>query len=309
MSDVLTTLGRQATDVFTPRPGDLVGRLTIMHSGEADAIWADESQCEVSGRLRLARTLGVTPVAGDWVAVKGERVTTVFPRRNELRRTQTHGRPAQVLAANVDVVFVVVPLRSELHHRMIEGLTTMARDANATPVVVITKVDEEGDSSDVASLRSHVDDLVGPIAIVECSSVTGDGVDEIRSLLGPGVTGVLLGASGAGKTSLLNALGGHHELTRTLSRTGEGRHATTTRKLYRLSSGGVLLDIPGIRFSRAVVDANRAEPDFSDLDELALSCRFTNCGHGTDLGCAIAAAVAAGTESETRVALWRSYRT
>ena len=309
MSDVLDTLGRQPSDTFDLRPGDLVGRLTIMHSGEADAIWATEVGAEDSGRLRLARTLGRTPVAGDWVAVKGERVTTIFPRRNELRRTQTHGRPAQILAANVDIVFVVVPLRSELHHRMIEGLTTMARDANATPVIVITKVDEDGDASDVRTLRTHVDELVGPITIVDCSSVTGEGVGDIRALLGPGVTGVLLGASGAGKTSLLNALEGHHELTRTLSRTGEGRHATTTRKLYRLSSGGVLLDIPGIRFSRAVVDANRAEPDFSDLDELALHCRFTNCGHGTDLGCAIAAAVDAGTESDARVTLWRNYRT
>ena len=138
MSDVLDTLGRQPSDTFDLRPGDLVVRLTIMHSGEADAIWATEVGAEDSGRLRLARTLGRTPVAGDWVAVKGERVTTIFPRRNELRRTQTHGRPAQILAANVDIVFVVVPLRSELHHRMIEGLTTMARDANATPVIAST---------------------------------------------------------------------------------------------------------------------------------------------------------------------------
>jgi ribosome biogenesis GTPase len=286
----------------------MVGRLEVMHSGEADAIWSDLSGHEQSGRLRLARTLGVTPVAGDWVVVKGERVTRVLPRRNELRRTQTHGRPAQVLAANIDVVLIVIPLRSELHHRMIEGLTRMAKDANATPVLVVTKVDETSDLADFETLRRHCADLVGIVDVYPTSAATGAGVGAIGALLTTGTTAVLLGASGAGKTSLLNSLEGRSELTRTLSRTGEGRHATTTRKLYRLSSGGVLLDIPGIRFSRAVVDAHRAEPDFDDLDELASRCRFSNCGHGADLGCAIQVAIAAGEQDSDRVALWRTFR-
>jgi len=306
-SSVLRSLGLHEGEVDVTDINGQFGRLTIMHSGEADVIWLDEAGGEVEGRCRLARTLKIVPVAGDWVVVKGERVTKVFPRRNELRRTQTHGRPAQVLAANVDLVLIVVPLRSELHHRMIEGLTSMARTSGATPVIVLSKRDEAADEAEVAALQEHIRGLVGDVDQIVTSAQSGEGVDALRARLGPGVTAVFLGASGAGKTSLLNVLEGHHELTRTLSRTGEGRHATSTRKLYRLSSGGVLLDIPGIRFSRAVVDAGTKEPDYSELEQLATSCRFTNCGHGRDLGCAVVAAVSAGEVSAALVEQWRVY--
>ena len=305
ISDVLATLGRNAADTFAVQLGDQLGRLTIMHSDEADVIWANQDGDEVSGRLRLARTLTLKPVAGDWVYVDGLRVTKVIPRRNELRRTQTHGRPAQVLAANVDLVFIVVPLHSDLHQRMVEGLTTMALDAGATPVLVITKSDEGDAREELASLLARMRTLVGELTYVVTSSVTGEGVDELRPLLTTGVTGVLLGASGAGKTSLLNALEGSHEMVKTLSRTGEGRHATSTRRLYRLSSGGVLLDIPGIRFSRAVAESGKVGPDFSDIEALANTCEFSNCGHGTDRGCAVVAAVASGDLTQARLDLWR----
>ena len=205
-----------------------------MHSDEADAIWVGEQGEECSGRLRLARTLALKPVAGDWIALKGERVTKVFPRRNELRRTQTHGRPAQVLAANVDVVFVVVPLHSELHQRMVEGLLAMAIEAGVEPVLVITKIDEGDDENALASLQARMVDLIGNVRQVTTSAHTGAGIEDLRELLGAGVA-----------------------------------------------------------------------PDFSDIEELALSCEFTNCGHGTDRGCAVTAAVAGGTVSPERLALWR----
>ncbi len=304
-NQTLASLGLHPDEELIPPSGSLTGRLVIMHSDEADAIWVGEQGEECSGRLRLARTLALKPVAGDWIALKGERVTKVFPRRNELRRTQTHGRPAQVLAANVDVVFVVVPLHSELHQRMVEGLLAMAVEAGVEPVLVITKIDEGDDENALASLQARMVDLIGNVRQVITSAHTGAGIEDLRELLGAGVTGVLLGASGAGKTSLLNALEGSKELTKALSRTGEGRHATSTRKLYRLSSGGVILDIPGIRFSKAVADGAGVAPDFSDIEELALSCEFTNCGHGTDRGCAVTAAVAGGTVSPERLALWR----
>ena len=303
---VLASLGLSPADDLSAEPTELIGRLTIMHSDEADAIWSTNDGGEVAGRLRLARTLKLKPVAGDWVVVKGERVVKVFPRRNELRRTQTHGRPPQVLGANVDIVFIVVPLHSDLHQRMVEGLTAMALDAGARPVLVMSKSDEGEAASEIASLVARMQKLVGDVEVIVTSAATGSGVEDLRSLLGPGVTGVLLGASGAGKTSLLNALEGSSELTRTLSRTGEGRHATSTRKLYRLSSGGVLLDIPGVRFSKAVADGAGIAPDYSDLEERALQCEFTNCGHGTDRGCAIVTALADGEFSEERVALWRA---
>jgi ribosome biogenesis GTPase len=307
LNQTLASLGLHPDEVLMAPPGTLIGRLVIMHSDEADAIWVDAEGEECSGRLRLARTLDLKPVAGDWIAINGERVTKVFPRRSELRRTQTHGRPAQVLAANVDVVFVVVPLRSELHQRMVEGLTAMVVEAGVRPILVITKIDEGEADKEISALQLRMSALVGDVEQVVTSSLSGLGIENLRSHLGPGVTGVLLGASGAGKTSLLNALEGSAELTKSLSRTGEGRHATSTRKLYRLSSGGVILDIPGIRFSKAVADGAGVAPDFSDIEELGLSCEFANCGHGTDRGCAVTAAVTAGSLSAERLELWREH--
>ncbi len=309
MNRTLASLGLHPDEVLTAPPGTLIGRLVIMHSNEADAIWVNDDGDECSGRLRLTRTLGLKPVAGDWIVIDGERVTKVFPRRSELRRTQTHGRPAQVLAANVDVVFLVVPLRSELHQRMVESLTAMVIEAGVRPILVITKIDEAEVEAEILSLQLRMSALLGDVEQTLTSALTGQGTENLRSHLGPGVTGVLLGASGAGKTSLLNALEGSSEFTKSLSRTGEGRHATSTRKLYRLSSGGVILDIPGIRFSKAVADGAGVVPDFSDIEELSLSCEFTNCGHGTDRGCAVTAAVAEGTLSPERLELWRQQST
>jgi ribosome biogenesis GTPase len=192
---------------------------------------------------------------------------------------------------------------------MVESLTAMVIEAGVRPILVITKIDEAEVEAEILSLQLRMSTLLGDVEQTLTSALTGQGTENLRSHLGPGVTGVLLGASGAGKTSLLNALEGSSEFTKSLSRTGEGRHATSTRKLYRLSSGGVILDIPGIRFSKAVADGAGIAPDFSDIEEISLSCEFTNCGHGTDRGCAVTAAVAEGTLSPERLELWRQQST
>src|ERR1019366_7522006 len=301
MTTVLESLGLSDLDSFSVTPGDLVGRVVIMHGASADVIWQGADGTQEAGLCSLAKNLEKTPVAGDWVVVSDERIVKVLARRSELRRPHPYGREPQVMAANVDLVLIVVAVNVDLNERVLERLSMMALDSGATPVVIVTKVD---DSDDVETFRTQVHSHVPDVEIVVTSSLTGEGIDEVRQLLPVSVTAVMLGASGVGKTSLLNALQGIEELTRTVGRSGEGRHATSTRKLYRLSSGGVLLDIPGIRLLDVVADQRSLEQNFSDIDELVLQCRFNNCRHHGDDGCAVQAAVASGEVGAGRLEAW-----
>ena len=167
----------------------------------------------------------------------------------------------------------------------------------------------KSDGSDVVdSIVRDAEDTVPGVEVMTTSSQSGHGIEELRTILHQGVTAVMLGASGAGKTSLLNALEGTSELTAEVSRGGEGRHATTTRKLYRLSSGGVLLDIPGIRLLDLTIGQQGLDDAFADITELATHCRFSDCAHSGDEGCAVEAAVASGELSARRLESWRTIR-
>ncbi len=301
MTTILESLGRGPRDDLSGANDGVVGRVVIVHGASADVIWQEPDGSEGSGLCSLSRSLDVTPVAGDWVCVSDDRITRVLARRSELRRPDAYGRGPQVMAANVDLVMIVVALSVELNQRVLERLSMMAADSGATPVVVVTKVD---DGDDVEEFQLLVTQHVPNVSVVVTSSLTGEGIEDVRALLPAGVTGVMLGASGVGKTSLLNALEGTAEMTRTVGRSGEGRHATTTRKLYRLSSGGVLLDIPGIRLLEVVADQRGLDHVFTDIEELSLECRFRNCRHAGDDGCAVRAAVESGELASSRRDLW-----
>lgn len=302
MTTVLESLGLSPHERFSMDPEKCVGRVVIMHGASANVIWQGRDGAEGSGLCSLAKGLPSTPVAGDWVEVRDRRITDVLARRSELRRPHPYGREPQVMAANVDLVLIVLAVNVDLNQRLLERLTMMARDSGETPIVVITKVDESESADEFyAEVRSHVPD----VEILVTSSYTGEGIDAVRARIPLGVTAVMLGASGVGKTSLLNALEGTHELTRSVSRGGEGRHATSTRKLYRLNSAGVLLDIPGVRLPEVVADQRALEQVFEDIDEWALSCRFSNCRHRGDVGCAVEGAVATGQLGASRLLAWR----
>jgi ribosome biogenesis GTPase len=236
------------------------------------------------------------------VGLKDSQIVRVLARRNALRRPDPNGRDIQVLAANLDLVLLVVPIDRGLNVRMLERFAIMAWESGARPFVVFTKSDE---ATDIDALLEETRLAVPGVEVLTTSSHSGEGIEHLRSLLHEGITAVMLGASGAGKTSLLNALEGSDEVTRTVNRSGEGRHATTTRKLYRLTSGGVLLDIPGIRLLDLMVGQEGVDETFSDIGELALGCRFRDCRHHGDLGCAVEAAVAAGELPARRLENWR----
>ena len=300
---VLRTLGAADPSQLTFAPGARPGRVSIVHGNTAEVVWCDERGVESTTTCQFATVLHPSPVAGDWVSVRDGYVVAVSPRRTALRRPHPNQRDVQVLAANLDIVLVVVPIDRGLNLLMLERLAVMAFDSGARPFVVLTKSDG---AEVLGELVEEAELAVPGVEVLTTSSSSGHGIEQLAEVLGEGVTAVMLGASGAGKTSLLNALEGSSEITRTVSRTGEGRHATTTRKLYRLASGGVLLDIPGIRLLDLMVGREGIDEAFADITELAQECRFADCAHDGDEGCAVELAVRDGELPLRRLESWRA---
>jgi ribosome biogenesis GTPase len=254
----------------------------------------------------LTRRLDPPPTVGDWIAVDGDEPVAVLERTSLLTRSDAEGESSQVLAANIDLVLLVCGLDRPVKPGRIDRAAALAWDAGATPVVVLTK----------AALTDEADEVAAAVAeaspgldVLVTSAKEGVGLEPLHALA-RGRTVTMLGESGAGKSSLLNALTGE-ELAATQSvRRGDakGRHTTTTRELYLLPSGGVLIDSPGIRSVGLWVDPDSVDAAFADVDELAAHCRFTDCRHDREPGCAVRAAVADGTLAAERLDAWHSLR-
>jgi len=241
---------------------------------------------------------------GDWVAIDTgpqPEVRAVLPRRTSIVRAGvspgiSHG---QVLAANVDLVYLAEPAVPSIDLGRIERLLALAWESGAVPVVVITKADlAEVDLAAVAAAAPGAE-------VVLVSSVTGAGLDDVR--LPPGRTAVVLGRSGAGKSTLVNALAGVDVMATQDIREadGRGRHTTVHRELLLLPDGGLIIDTPGLRSVGLYDAAEGLAQVFSDIEELATQCRFVDCAHDTEPGCAVTAAVASGEVPERRLASWR----
>ncbi|WP_327586779.1 ribosome small subunit-dependent GTPase A [Nonomuraea sp. NBC_00507] len=231
----------------------------------------------------------------------GEEVVEVLPRRTLLTRPSRSARGVQILAANVDTVVVTVPVDRGLNQKMAERLTVMAWDSGAVPVLALTKCDA---CVDVPETITQARPLVPGVEVVATSSVTGEGVERLRELMGPGTTSTLLGASGVGKTSLLNLLGDHDERVAAVARDGEGRHTTTTRRLHPVTGGGVLIDLPGIRALDLSASQEAITDVFTEIAELAEGCRFSDCTHEHEPGCAVRHAVGSGQMPKRRLDAW-----
>lgn len=247
------------------------------------------------------------PAVGDWVALlQREPIATihgVVERRTSFSRKVAHVETKeQVLAANVDVAFVVASAQ-DVNARRIERYLTMAWQSGASPVVVLTKADIAGSSEE---LRLELEAVAMGTPVLVTSAVTGEGVDSLAQALVPSRTGVLLGPSGVGKSSLINRVAGADLMrTRDVHKTGEGRHMTSHRELIQLPLGGMIIDTPGLREAQLWQGEDALANLFEDIETLALACRFSDCEHRSEPGCAIKDSIAAGELDAARLESYR----
>ncbi len=265
-----------------------------------------EVSAELTGRYQheAAGAEGV-PCVGDWVCVRlhdgrsHASIHRLLPRRSFLRRKSPgRGVEFQMIAANVDVAFVTQACHFDFNLRRLERYLVMVREGRIRPVVLLTKTDLV-DPGALEELLASARRAAGDVPVVPVSNATGAGLDEVRRLLQPGETCCLLGSSGVGKTTLINRLSGSAALeTGRVSHTGEGRHTTTRRQLVVLDGGRLLIDMPGMReLGMLGVDEGVAEV-FADVGQLAASCRFADCSHAREPGCAVRAAIERGDLAE-----------
>lgn len=266
----------------------------------------DERLAHARGRLRDREILGEMPAVGDWVAVcdaPGGRaaIEAVLPRRTKLaRKTPWLKAEEQTLVANVDTLFVVSSLDGDVNPRRLERYLIAAWDSGADPVVVLTKLDLCDDPDLIAEAES----VSMGVPVIPVSSVTGEGLDEVRARLLPTRTAALIGSSGVGKSTLLNRLAGRTVMrTGDLRRDGRGRHVTRHRQLVALPGGALVVDTPGLR--ELQLWEGDVDSAFADIAALAAQCRFNDCAHETEPDCAVEEALASGALDPARM---QSYR-
>jgi ribosome biogenesis GTPase len=254
------------------------------------------------------RNIGADVAVGDWVipSEDGERVETVLERQSAFVRRASHEgnrAEAHTLAANIDVVFLVHGLNSPPNQRRLERELVLAFDSGAQPVVVLSKLDLVPDPADVARSVASLEDVALGVPVHAVSGITHVGLETLRSYAESGRTMALLGASGVGKSTIINALVGNDALRTNDVRMGDqrGRHTTTAAELVSLPSGGWLLDTPGVRAVSLWLSGDGIERAFADVFELMDHCRFRNCKHEDEPGCAVQAAIAAGTLPAVRL--------
>lgn len=301
-------------ETFAPHAaaGYIPGRVVVQHRDSYEVVTGDgELRAKIAGRLlHEAREAG-HPAVGDWVALAlnptegAATLHAILPRRTAfVRRAADSVQTLQVIAANIEVAFVVTSLNADLNPRRIERYLAAAWQSGARPVVVLTKSDliddPQGQADEIAALAAGC-----PVLTV--SAREGVGLDALLAQVAPGETCVLIGSSGVGKSTLVNAfLGEERMATREIRESDDqGRHTTSHRQLVLLPGGGLILDTPGIR-EVGLIDAEEGlSTVFDDIEQLMLTCKFSDCGHVREPGCAVRAALESG---EVDPARWASFQ-
>jgi ribosome biogenesis GTPase len=265
-----------------------------------------EAPARLAGKLREAPD---RPAVGDWVAAVvhpdgAALIQHLLPRRTRLSRKVAGERTQeQVVAANVDTVFLVMGLDGDYNLRRLERFAVMAWESGAQPVVILTKADLH---EDAVGARLDAQSAAPGMPVFAVSALAGEGLAPLASWLGEGSTVALIGSSGVGKSTLVNRLAGAEVMRTSAVREGDdrGRHTTTHRQMIRLPTGGLLIDNPGVREIQLWADEGALETAFEDLAELAQGCRFRDCRHQDEPGCEVLAAVEDGRLDAARLASW-----
>ena len=287
------------------------GRVVRSHRNSV-RLWTKSGELEVAVPARLHRQ-NRSPVVGDWVAFSGntgaEAVVDVLPRKSSLSRAAA-GRASeiQVVATNIDTVFVVAGLDADFNIRRLERMVTQVFSGGSTPVVVLNKADLVDDST---SYRAEVEAALPGVDVVIISALGEPGVEALDRYLTPATTVVLLGSSGVGKSSITNEL-----LHRDVQAVGavresdlRGKHTTSHRELFALENGALIIDTPGLREVKLDADEDDLDATFSDIATLAESCRFRDCRHDGEPGCAVVAAIDSGDLARDRFDSYDKLRT
>lgn len=281
-----------------------------------------EMRARVSGRfMHRAGEAGDLPVAGDWVFFTGRPdsdfavIHDVMERKNAISRNAAGGKSRasggaarqQVIAANIDTVFIVSGLDRDYNPRRIERYLTLVYNSGATPVVVLNKADLHPDPQHA---KGEIEEIAFGVPVHTVSALGGVNADSLRHHLVPGTTTALLGSSGVGKSTLINTLSGCKiQKTASISpAVGKGVHTTTHRELILLEGGAIIMDNPGMRELQIWDDESGVASAFEDIEALAGSCRFSDCTHRSEPGCAVNLAVETGELAQERLSAWIKLR-
>ncbi len=268
----------------------------------------------VGGEFDARAAPGIDPAVGDWVAAVPPRegapgsVIAVLERTSLLsRRAPGAAEVEQIIAANIDTVFVVMGLDGDYNLRRLERYLVTVADSGADPVVVLTKADI---ANDPIGARIDAQSAAPGVPVHAISAMTGVGLEPLEPFLREGATVALVGSSGAGKSTLVNTLAGEELMATRAVRESDshGRHTTTERRLLSLPGGALIVDMPGLREIQLWVDPPALDAAFPEIDVLAPDCRFRDCTHGDEPGCAVVGAAADGRLDPARLSAWRQLR-
>ncbi|WP_423410755.1 ribosome small subunit-dependent GTPase A [Heyndrickxia sp. MSNUG] len=290
-----------------------LGRIALEHK-HLYRVWLDEGEylCTLAGRLTYdAVNREDLPAVGDWVVIKtspGEKkgaIHGILPRKSKFsRKAAGMVTEEQIVAANIDTVFIVNSLNDDLNLRRIERYLLLAWESGANPVIILSKADLTAELDDKIQLVAAV--ALG-VPVIAVSVLENTGTEELKEFLSPGKTVALIGSSGVGKSSLVNFLTGFQKQVVQEIRVNDdkGKHTTTHREMIQLPGGAVLIDTPGMREVQLWQSDEGISESFADIEEFSSSCRFRDCSHNNEPGCAIRAAINEGVLDENRFSSYK----